>query len=444
MRNLLVILGVMLLLGTGFGVAISGFSTKPMARPGQQAEAERVVASVRRAEKAKKDSEPSFQLPKAICQNPVFNFGLMDPLNVGEHVFEIENKGAAPLEISGGGSSCKCTLSDLESAVIAPGDSFAVKLTWNSGHASRQFQQSAIVRTNDPISPEIELAVVGQVKAVLTALPSTANFDRLVPSNAKEIQVAIYSQTWETFDIERVETNSQYIKAEVEPRSKFTQSFAYYDEVRNALGVVPIKLTYSGNAPSGPLSALLRVYVRPPDTWKNGIPVDSLNDAQSPLKIRAEHDGENTVRYEQSDLPDISYPTLPDGTVLAEIGIVGEVVRRLGLYGPTVKGEGLIELGKITSRESLGKNWTIVLRIRGDESPERVEAEIEGIPNLSVEVENTSTDKATNSYRLTLKLDQQLEPGIYDRETAGRLTIRTPGLPGNEQLQLPINLDVLE
>ena len=61
------------------------------------------------------------------------DFGTLDPLTVHEHVFVIRNAGDAPLELTEGPTTCKCTLARLGQNTVPPGGKATVMLQWNTG-----------------------------------------------------------------------------------------------------------------------------------------------------------------------------------------------------------------------------------------------------------------------------------------------------------------------
>ena len=70
--------------------------------------------------------------PRAVIRERIHQFGTLDPLTTGTHRFVIRNEGDAPLELSGGQTTCKCTLSEIQRRTVPPGESTEVKLTWNT------------------------------------------------------------------------------------------------------------------------------------------------------------------------------------------------------------------------------------------------------------------------------------------------------------------------
>lgn len=426
MKSFLLVMLSMGILGIGLAITVGGASTKPLVPNGQREEAEMLMQAVRAAVKERSAKQGQVDVPTAYCAQPIHRFGVMDPLTIGKHVFEIENRGDVPLVLRGGGSSCKCTLSDLDEAVVAPGQSYSVQLTWNSGHARREFEQSAIVRTNDPTYQEIQLIVTGEVRAVLAALPTEVNFDRLMPSTTATRQFVLYSQIWDEMTVERVESTNEHLTATVSEQG-FSESYAFDDEIKNATTRTAINVQYNGQAPRGKLSGYLRIYLRPPTDWK-GVSLPTEGQA-----------------IENTALPNVDYPMQDDGTILAEIPVFGNVVRRLSLYGQPIHSAGYVDLGTINPESSRGQRWTIIGRIRGEHLPESIQAEVTGIPGLQVRVEAMDASKARNSFRLSLEITEAMRPSIYTREQAGTLVVTAPGMPaGDERLEFPVQLIVIQ
>lgn len=413
-------------------VVLRDADEKPLVRNGQQEAAMAIQKAVRKAARERSEERENAAVPTAICERDSFNFGLMDPLTVGEHTFYIENRSSVDLIIWGGESTCKCTLSDLKEAVVGPGQKYPIKLTWNSGHARQEFGQSATVNTNDPTTREIQLSVFGKVRAVLAATPTEVSLDRLLPSTPASKYFSVYSQVWEDFDIERIESTSEFVTARL-ATSGSSHLLAADDEIANATSKHVVEITYNGQAPKGPLAGRLRLYVRPPTDWEN-ITEQSL---------ASEETTENASKKE--GLPAIQFPVQEDGSILAEIAYYGSVVRRLGLYGKVVKSEGRIDLGTLIPKDSSDRSWTIIGRVRGDQHPSEVTASVTGIPSLVAEVESITSSQAKYSFRITLRTTEKLKPAIYNKKQSGLLSITAAGMPaGDDKLELPINLIIVK
>ena len=71
--------------------------------------------------------------PKVRVDRPVHNFGRLDPLTTHQHTFVICNDGDAPLELSEGSTTCKCTVANLTQGTVPPGGKAHVVMQWNTG-----------------------------------------------------------------------------------------------------------------------------------------------------------------------------------------------------------------------------------------------------------------------------------------------------------------------
>ncbi|MDB4637654.1 MAG: DUF1573 domain-containing protein [Planctomycetaceae bacterium] len=111
------------------------------------------------------------QRPKAVADELVHNFGSMELGDKGSYTFSIKNEGEDVLKISKGASTCKCTVSDLPSNEIPPGETAEVVLEWEPKSKSRNFSQKAKIWTNDPENRSLDFGVQGLVDDKLNRVP---------------------------------------------------------------------------------------------------------------------------------------------------------------------------------------------------------------------------------------------------------------------------------
>src|SRR5688572_1042832 len=62
------------------------------------------------------------KVPRVQVEQPHFNFGQMERGREKSHRFLVRNVGEAPLTLRVGPTSCKCTLSEVQSGALAPGE----------------------------------------------------------------------------------------------------------------------------------------------------------------------------------------------------------------------------------------------------------------------------------------------------------------------------------
>ncbi|MEZ6090868.1 MAG: DUF1573 domain-containing protein [Pirellulaceae bacterium] len=102
-----------------------------------------------------------------------FDFGVMHRNTEGEHIFQLKNVGNGPLRLEVTGSTCKCTVGELDTNAIAPGEIADVKLSWKTKSPTSEFSQTATIETSDPANVEIKLSIHGTLIDSLVVEPST-------------------------------------------------------------------------------------------------------------------------------------------------------------------------------------------------------------------------------------------------------------------------------
>jgi hypothetical protein len=85
------------------------------------------------------------------------DFGTIPNTAPVTHVFDIRNGGTGLLEITGLSTSCSCTVAEVDSDQIEPGEITALTVTFDpTSHngATGNFMRQVYVRSNDPETPE--------------------------------------------------------------------------------------------------------------------------------------------------------------------------------------------------------------------------------------------------------------------------------------------------
>ncbi|TWT42496.1 DUF1573 domain-containing protein [Botrimarina hoheduenensis] len=109
--------------------------------------------------------------PRVKVDDAAYDFGTMARGATETHQFVFTNVGTEPLRLEVGATSCKCTLGNVETGEIMPGESSPVRLEWVAKVNPGPFRQTATVLTNDPRQPRVELSVEGQVTEVTGMQP---------------------------------------------------------------------------------------------------------------------------------------------------------------------------------------------------------------------------------------------------------------------------------
>ena len=156
---------------------------------------------------------PKIELPEGTS----FQFGTMKHGTEMSHDFPIRNVGDAPLIIEKTGSTCKCTVGNLDKDVLLPGESQMIHLTWRGVSVSPSFGQSATFKTNCLEFPELKLEIKGAVIDSFVFRPteiSLSEFSATV-GTMREFSVFCYG---EGVDVEQMNWSNpdtaQYFKME--------------------------------------------------------------------------------------------------------------------------------------------------------------------------------------------------------------------------------------
>lgn len=128
-----------------------------------------------------------------IVGDQVFDFGTMSVGESGEHLFKIRNVGKSDLSLAIGESTCKCTLGNLETDKLPPGEETEVKLSWTVKTNADRFGQQAELLTNDPSKGAVPLRIVGRVIREYEFEPKTLRFGSVTPGESIDVETTLYN-----------------------------------------------------------------------------------------------------------------------------------------------------------------------------------------------------------------------------------------------------------
>jgi nucleotide-binding universal stress UspA family protein len=445
LRRLSVAAGILLLIGGSVYALVSSVSLHPFGVPEPlRDEFKRKTEAIKAAAAAIEKGELE-RLPRArIVGSAEFQFGYMDPSSQATHTFVIENVGGGDLVLESGETTCKCTLSEVGQRAIAPGERGEVTLIWNSGSKQQStFAQTAIVRTNDPTQPELQLRVAGKIRAKLRTDPDELSFSSMAPDETREVRARVFSQVWPEFDIESIDVDQQHegslkwsvLPLDAESLQKLEAKSGY---------VVTVTLT-SGQL-QGPFQGVLRLGIRPtelPDEPENAETVAIATVEDAAIAGRPEPEGEEA---EPGQIDQIN----EDGLLVRELMIRGNVVDRIAFFGSNLDDRTGLDMGVVDTVD--GYETKVIMRIRGDRQPERLaigkrhpeflEASIEPMSNrkgfytLTVRVPRGSPVDVfnTDAYHGFVAIDTDLsETGLRVLPVYGAVTDRTRSLSQVDQ-----------
>lgn len=103
--------------------------------------------------------------PVAVIPVRFYDFGKVKTSETVSRTFEIENQGTIPLVISSSYTTCGCTTAELSAAVIPPGKSALVKVSFDGQKSApgAKVRRGVIFETNDPLHPQIEIWIQASI-----------------------------------------------------------------------------------------------------------------------------------------------------------------------------------------------------------------------------------------------------------------------------------------
>ncbi len=195
-----------------FGFSVFGLSRmvafKPWTKTGQEEE----YREFRRILAMPMVEKTAAKRPKVEC-NCEYDFGLLPPFTDQSHKFVISNVGDEQLAIKQAGESCTCLNADFAAAVVAPGESKVIPVTWNTDKQGK-FAQYVRIATNSPDTPELELWVTGTVGTILDCSVPAFGYEGVLAGESRTQNFYLYSGIWDTLEIDRIEYSSDSIKCE--------------------------------------------------------------------------------------------------------------------------------------------------------------------------------------------------------------------------------------
>ena len=131
--------------------------------------------------------------PKVEVGDVLFNFGSLDVGQKGSHEFQITNRGAGPMTLSRGPTSCTCTISGLDRTSIGVGESATISIQWEARGTGGPFRQQATILTSDPRRPDVIFVIEGMVVADVKADPSTIVMPTLSSSTEVTAESTVFT-----------------------------------------------------------------------------------------------------------------------------------------------------------------------------------------------------------------------------------------------------------
>jgi hypothetical protein len=210
-----------------------------------------------------------------------FEFESMKYGTTMSHEFAVRNGGTGPLRIQKAGSTCKCTVPNLEKDVLMPGETTMIKLEWQGKFVSSSFGQSATFKTNAADMAEFNLEIHGAVIDSFVLVPDQINLGSFASDvgTSREFTVFCYA---EGVDLDSVEWSSpetsQFVKLTTTPFSP-----AESEGHSKALKAHKVNVEVLAGMPVGPTSGRVLLNTNKPEIDKLELKVNGTSVSEISL-----------------------------------------------------------------------------------------------------------------------------------------------------------------
>ena len=164
------------------------------------------------AEDAPKAAEAA-KAPRLTLTEPIKDFGTVPKGEKLDWSFEVRNTGTTDLEILAAKPTCGCTVADF-TKIIKPGQSGKVTAHVDTTNFAGPISKSVQLETNDPAAASAQVTITAIVKPYVEAHPAGFVRVNLLKGETEKTSLLLYSEETEPFEILKVESPQDWIKAE--------------------------------------------------------------------------------------------------------------------------------------------------------------------------------------------------------------------------------------
>jgi hypothetical protein len=152
--------------------------------------------------------------PRLTLVEPIKDFGTVPKGQKLDWSFEVKNTGTTDLEILAAKPTCGCTVADFDK-VIKPGATGKVSAHVDTTNFAGPIAKTVTLETNDASAPTAQITITAIVKPYVDAYPAGYVRFNMLQGDSEKQTVTIYSEDDEPFQITKVESPQEWIKADV-------------------------------------------------------------------------------------------------------------------------------------------------------------------------------------------------------------------------------------
>ena len=165
-------------------------------------------------------------IPKIQFEQTVIDFGKVSLVESVSGAFKFKNIGDAVLKLDPPKPSCGCTVAELKTDTLQPGESGELAFTLNLGRARATMEKHISVTSNDPASREVSLAIKVDYTPLYDINPMTISPNLAFGVNEAEQFTTITRTDGKPLRIARLDPSKPWITATMETEAKEDSSKA--------------------------------------------------------------------------------------------------------------------------------------------------------------------------------------------------------------------------
>jgi Protein of unknown function (DUF1573) len=155
--------------------------------------------------------------PKIQFDQTVYDFGKTSQVTTVSGIFKFKNTGDAILKLEPPKPSCGCTVAALKPDTLAPGTVGEVDFTLNLGVSRAALEKHITVKSNDPKTPVVSLAIKVDYTPLYELTPMTLSPNLAFGASETNQSTTLTRTDGRPLGITKLATSKPWITATVEP-----------------------------------------------------------------------------------------------------------------------------------------------------------------------------------------------------------------------------------
>ena len=152
--------------------------------------------------------------PRLTLVEPLKDFGTVPKGAKIEWAFSVKNTGTTDLEIIAAKPTCGCTVANFDK-VIKPGETGKVSAVVDTHTFVGPITKAVTLETNDPAAPNAQVTITAVVRPYVEAYPAGYVRYTMLQGDVEKQSVTLYSEEETPFEILKVESPQNWIKADL-------------------------------------------------------------------------------------------------------------------------------------------------------------------------------------------------------------------------------------